>query len=73
MSQIKPLRCFVVGCNNAAVPNSSPPHPPHCIFCMSLLVNTPDSDKQLVRRELRAGTVFPIDMIPTQCPSLPTP
>ncbi len=29
-----------------------------CIFCMSLLVNKPDSDNQLVRRELRAWTVF---------------
>ncbi len=28
--------------------------PPPCIFCMSLLVNTPDSDNQLVRSELRA-------------------
>ncbi len=41
-----------------AVPNSSPCAPRLCIFCMSLLVNTPDSDNQLVRRELRAWTVF---------------
>ncbi len=34
---------------------------------MSLLVNTPDSDNQLVRSALREWTV-PIDMLPTQCP-----
>ncbi len=33
-------------------------HPPHCIFCMSILVNTPDSDNQLVRSALSALTVF---------------
>ncbi len=32
--------------------------PPLCIFCMSLLVNTPDSYNQLVRSALRAWTVF---------------
>ncbi len=32
--------------------------PPLCIFCMSLFVNTPDSDNQLVRSVLRAWTVF---------------
>ncbi len=32
--------------------------PPLCIFCMSLFVNTPDSDNQLVRSALRAWTVF---------------
>ncbi len=37
---------------------SIPPPPPSCIFCMSLLVNTPNSDNQLVRRALRAWTVF---------------
>ncbi len=35
--------------------------------------NTPDSDYQLVRRELHAWTVFLIDMIPTKCSVLPTP
>ncbi len=34
--------------------NSSPRAPPLCIFCMSLFVNTPDSDNQLVRSALRA-------------------
>ncbi len=46
----------------AEVLNSSPRAPPPplalCIFCMSLFVNTPDSDKQLVRSALRAWTVF---------------
>ncbi len=32
----------------------NPVHPPPCIFCMSLLFNTPDSENQLLRRELRA-------------------
>ncbi len=32
--------------------------PPLCIFSMSLFVNTPDSDNQLVRSALRAWTVF---------------
>ncbi len=32
----------------SAVLNSSPRVPPLCIFCMSLFVNTPDSDHQLV-------------------------
>ncbi len=35
-----------------------PPPPPLCIFCISLFVNTPDSDNQLVRSVLRAWTVF---------------
>ncbi len=43
---------------NAAVLNSSPRTPPLCIFCMSLFVNTPDSDHQLVRSALHAWTVF---------------
>ncbi len=30
----------------------------HDVFCMSRLVNTPDSDNQLVRRELCAWTMF---------------
>ncbi len=34
--------------------NSSPRAPPLCIFCMSLFVNTPDSDNQLVRSALHA-------------------
>ncbi len=38
--------------------NSSPRAPPLCIFCMSLFVNTPDSDNQLVRSALCAWTVF---------------
>ncbi len=43
----------------AEVLNSSPrARPPLCIFCMSLFVNTPDSDNQLVRSALRAWTVF---------------
>ncbi len=33
---------------------SSPRAPPLCIFCMSLFVNTPDSDNQLVRSALHA-------------------
>ncbi len=41
-----------------AVLNSSLRAPPLCIFCMSLFVNTPDSDNQLVRSELRAWTLF---------------
>ncbi len=32
--------------------------PPLCIFSMSLFVNTPDSDNQLVRSALHAWTVF---------------
>ncbi len=43
---------------NAEVLNSSPRAPPLCIFCMSLFVNTPDSDNQLVRSALHAWTVF---------------
>ncbi len=43
---------------NAEVLNSSPRAPPLCIFSMSLFVNTPDSDNQLVRSVLRAWTVF---------------
>ncbi len=35
-----------------AVLNSSPRAPPLYIFFMSLLVNTPDSDNQLVRSAL---------------------
>ncbi len=42
----------------AEVLNSSPRAPPLCIFSMSLFVNTPDSDNQLVRSALRAWTVF---------------
>ncbi len=42
----------------AEVLNSSPRPPPLCIFSMSLFVNTPDSDNQLVRSALRAWTVF---------------
>ncbi len=44
--------------SNTAVLNSSPRAPPLCIYCMSLLVNTPDSYNQLVRSALRAWTVF---------------
>ncbi len=40
------------------VMSSPPPPPPLCIFCMSLFVNTPDSDNQLVRSALHAWTVF---------------
>ncbi len=43
---------------NAAVLNSSPRAPPLYIFFMSLLVNTPDSDNQLVRSALHEWTVF---------------
>ncbi len=42
----------------AAVLNSSPRAPPLYIFVMSLLVNTPDSDNQLVRSALHEWTVF---------------
>ncbi len=43
----------------AEVLNSSPRAPPPlCIFCMSLFVNTPDSDNQLVRSALHAWNVF---------------
>ncbi len=42
----------------SAVLNSSPRAPPLYIFCMSLLVNTPDSDNQLVRSALHEWTVF---------------
>ncbi len=55
----------------SAFPISVLAPPPPRIFCMSRLVNRPDSDHQLVRRELRAWTV-PIDMLPTQCSLLPT-
>ncbi len=44
--------------SNAAVLNSSPRAPPLYIFFMSLLVNTPDSDNQLVRSALHEWTVF---------------
>ncbi len=44
---------------SSEVLNSSPHAPPPlCIFCMSLFVNTPDSDNQLVRSALHAWTVF---------------
>ncbi len=42
----------------AEVLNSSPRAPPALHICMSLFVNTPDSDNQLVRSALRAWTVF---------------
>ncbi len=42
----------------SAVLNSSPRAPPLYIFFMSLLVNTPDSDNQLVRSALHEWTVF---------------
>ncbi len=45
-------------CSTSEVLNSSPRAPPLCIFCMSLFVNTPDSDNQLVRSALHAWTVF---------------
>ncbi len=45
-------------CLKTEVLNSSPRAPPLCIFCMSIFVNTPDSDNQLVRSALRAWTVF---------------
>ncbi len=48
---------FIV-CTSAAVLNSSPRAPPLYIFFMSLLVNTPDSDNQLVRSALHEWTVF---------------
>ncbi len=44
--------------SSPAVLNSSPRAPPLCKYCMSLLVNTPDSYNQLVRSALRAWTVF---------------
>ncbi len=51
--------CFEPVCMpNAAVLNSSPRAPPLYIFFMSLLVNTPDSDNQLVRSALHEWTVF---------------
>ncbi len=51
--------CFEPVCvPNAAVLNSSPRAPPLYIFFMSLLVNTPDSDNQLVRSALHEWTVF---------------
>ncbi len=43
---------------NSVVLNSSPRAPPLYIFFMSLLVNTPDSDNQLVRSALHEWTVF---------------
>ncbi len=60
-------------CSDAAFPNPRPRDSPLCIFCMSLLVNTPDSDNQPIRKELCAWTVFPIDMIAIPCSLLPTP
>ncbi len=42
------------------------------VFCMSLLINTPVSDYQLVRSELCMNCVL-IDMLPTPCSLLPTP
>ncbi len=48
------MRCHI----SPEVLNYSPRAPPLCIFSMSLFVNTPDSDNQLVRRALRAWTVF---------------
>ncbi len=44
--------------NGMAVPVLVPPPPPLCISCMSLFVNTPDSDNQLIRSALRAWTLF---------------
>ncbi len=48
----KHLKPEVLNCSLRAPP------PPLCIFCMSLFVNTPDSDNQLVRSALHAWTVF---------------
>ncbi len=45
-------------CVRPAVLNSSPRAPPLYIFFMSILVNTPDSDNQLVRSALHEWTVF---------------
>ncbi len=52
----RPLTCEE--CSRPAVLNSSPRAPPFYIFFMSLLVNTPDSDNQLVRSALHEWTVF---------------
>ncbi len=57
----KPVSCFPIIFSDlfrAAVLNFSPRAPPLYIFCMSLLVNTPDSDNQLVRSALHEWTVF---------------
>ncbi len=49
--------------------NSSPRAPPaSAYFCMSLFVNTPDSDNHLVRSALRAWTVSWLTCSPTQGP-----
>ncbi len=54
-----PQRYRIQRATNSAVLNSSPcPPPPLFIFCMSLLVNTPDSGHQLIRSALCAWTVF---------------
>jgi len=64
----KTMSAFVIGemTNNKptlhqrfSIPVLAPP-PQLCIFCMSLFVNAPNSDNQLVRSELRAWTVFPL-------------
>ncbi len=57
-SWINNMSCHIrIGLNQRfSIPVLAPP--PLCIFCMSLFVNTPDSDNQLVRSALRAWTVF---------------
>ncbi len=57
--QCSAVQCSAVGgregeatMDRPAVLNSSPRAPPLYIFFMSLLVNTPDSDNQLVRSAL---------------------
>ncbi len=52
------MRVSWLYCLSLAVLNSSPRATPLCIFCMSFLVNTPDSDNLLVRSKLCAWTVF---------------
>lgn len=46
----------------SGVPNSSPLASTHCTVCMSLLSHTPDSDHQLVKRELHELGCVPIDI-----------
>ncbi len=53
---LKSLEGYIFYCSGSQFQSSRPP--PLCIYCMSLLVNTPDSYNQLVRSALRAWTLF---------------
>ncbi len=59
-------------CSVVILSSSSGDPPPHSAYFACLSYLTPNSDNQLVRRELHEWTVL-IDRVPTQCSLLPSP